>query len=155
MRRALLAVFLLGSVFAAAGCREDAAPPGPPTVTVRPRLEDPAATYVGAVAASLASHVGVPVTVAKASTETPEGPTVTIEGWAPAEGAALAIPVRFWAAFASFWSPAEELSFDGLRRAVAGEVTDWAGLGAPADALTVYLPLALRPPLQTLIRPPP
>src|SRR3990172_4268008 len=118
MRRALLAVFLLGSVFAAAGCREDAAPPGPPTVTVRPRLEDPAATYVGAVAASLASHLGVPVTVAKASTETPEGPTVTIEGSAPAGAGALTVPVRFWAAFAAFWSPAEQLSFHSLRPAL-------------------------------------
>src|SRR3990170_1182650 len=153
MERALLLIPLLAAVLASADCDSEGAPAGPPTVAVEPRLEEGAAAYVRSLASSLAPALDVSVGVSGDRAAEPQGAAVLIDSRAPAEGDALAVTVRFWGAFANFWSPAESVSLEGLRRAAAGQVADWSDLGAPAGPLTTYLPLELRGGLERLLGP--
>ncbi len=125
----------------------------PPVISVQPRLDDTASAYVAAAASSAAERLGVRVAVGGEASAAPAGPSVIIESRKPEHGEGLAVPVRFWGAFASFWNETEGLSFEGVRQAATGGAADWADLGAAAGPLTTYLPLELRASLETLLGP--
>jgi poly-gamma-glutamate synthesis protein (capsule biosynthesis protein) len=83
--------------------------------------------------------------------------------------AGQAVPVRYWAVFASFWSAADDLPFGAILRLARGEAVDWREFGGPAGPAELLVPedeeaalarllgtapAATRLPLSALIFPP-